>query len=109
MFRFVKMPDTTLMQTGLLEERADFVADQLALLSNARRLLILCKLAEGECAVGEMQQDLELSQSALSQHLAKLRKGGVVATRREGQVIYYRIADPRMAALMSTLYEVYCQ
>ncbi|MBM1309025.1 helix-turn-helix transcriptional regulator [Sulfitobacter mediterraneus] len=92
-----------------LEEKADHVAGQLALLANPRRLLILCKLAEGECSVGALHKTLDLGQSALSQHLAKLRAGGVVDTRRQGQTIFYRIADPKMQALMGTLYDVYCR
>ena len=92
-----------------LEEKADLVAGQLGLLANSRRLLILCKLAEGECSVGALQDTLDLGQSALSQHLAKLRAGGVVDTRRQGQTIFYRIADPKMQVLMATLYDVYCR
>lgn len=95
--------------TSGLEEKADLVAGQLTLLANPRRLLILCKLAEGECSVGTLQDTLDLGQSALSQHLAKLRAGCVVDTRRQGQTIFYRIADPKMQVLMGTLYDVYCR
>lgn len=91
-----------------LEERADKVAAQLALMANPRRLLILCKLAEGESPVGRLQEALDLSQSALSQHLAKLRAAGMVATRREGQTIHYRIADPQVGATMAALYDAFC-
>lgn len=92
-----------------LEEKADFVAERLALMANSRRLLILCKLAEGPCSVGQIQEALDLSQSALSQHLARLREAGMVATRREGQTIYYRIADPKVETIMATLYDAYCR
>ena len=63
-------------------------------LGNERRLMILCQLTEGERSVGELLPLVGLSQSALSQHLAVLREEAVVATRREGQTIWYRIADP---------------
>ncbi|MBM9594829.1 ArsR/SmtB family transcription factor [Roseitranquillus sediminis] len=92
-----------------LEERAEYVADRLALLGNAKRLLILCKLAEREMSVGAIQTAVGLSQSALSQHLARLREAGMVATRREAQTIYYRIADPELEVLMGALYDTFCR
>lgn len=94
---------------AILEDRADHVAARLALVSNAKRLLILCKLAEGERSVGALQAAVGLSQSALSQHLAKLRDAGMVATRREGQTIYYRICDPDLDVLMAALYDAFCK
>ena len=91
-----------------LAERADYVAERLALLGNANRLLILCRLAKGEMSVGAIQQAVGLSQSALSQHLARLREAGMVATRREAQTIHYRIADAEVEALMTALYDTFC-
>jgi len=85
------------------------VAQRLSLLSNPKRLLILCRLAQGEAPVGALQQAVGLGQSALSQHLAKLRAAGVVATRREGQTIHYRIADPDTERLMAALYDTFCR
>lgn len=84
------------------------MADQLTHLSNANRLMILCHLLEGEQSVGALQSQLELSQSALSQHLARLRDAGLVATRRERQTIHYRIADDRVLQLIEALYGIYC-
>jgi len=82
----------------------------LGLLSNARRLLILCRLsAAGELSVGELWRETDLSQSALSQHLAKLREAGLVATRRQRQTIFYRIARADVARLLHTLHELYCR
>ena len=73
-----------------LEARAGEVADLLRALANDRRLLILCRLVEsGEATVGALAREVGLSQSALSQHLAKLRGMGLVETRRERQMIYY--------------------
>lgn len=92
-----------------LAERADHVAGRLALMANPSRLLILCRLAEGEASVGALQEVVGLSQSALSQHLAKLREGGVVATRREAQTIHYRLADPQTQAIMAALYDTFCR
>jgi ArsR family transcriptional regulator len=77
-------------------------------LANERRLMILCQLAEGERTVGAIQANIGLSQSALSQHLAVLRDEGVAATRRQGQTIFYRIADPAVLRVMATLADIYC-
>lgn len=92
-----------------LEKRAGEAAAMMKLLSNERRLLILCQLvAEGEMTVGRMAEAVGLSQSALSQHLAKLRADGLLAARREAQTVHYRIADPNAARLLAVLKEIYC-
>jgi DNA-binding transcriptional ArsR family regulator len=81
----------------------------LKLLANENRLLILCRLVVAdEMSVGELADAVELSQSALSQHLAKMREDGLVATRREGQTIFYRIVDPNAARLLALLKNIYC-
>jgi len=85
------------------------VAGRLALVSNAKRLLILCELVKGERSVGSLQAAVGLSQSALSQHLAKLRDADMVETRRESQTIYYRIGDKELELLMAALYEAFCK
>lgn len=77
-------------------------------MSNSHRLLILCELHNGERSVSALEAVVPLSQSALSQHLAKLREYGVVSTRREAQTIYYSLADPRVASLIGTLYALFC-
>lgn len=92
----------------LLQESAGKAARTLRLLGNEHRLLTLCLLAEGEKHVGALQKEIGLSQSALSQHLAKLRDDGLVATRRESQTIHYRIADPDILRLIETLADIYC-
>ena len=92
-----------------LQERADHVASRLALVANAKRLLILCELVKGERSVGSLQAAVGLSQSALSQHLARLRDAGMVETRRESQTIHYRISDPDLEVLMAALYEAFCK
>lgn len=93
----------------LLSERAAEAAVLLKLLANERRLLILCQLvAIGEAPAGQLGGLAGLSQSALSQHLAKLREQGLVATRRAARHVFYRVADPRVAQLLTTLRAIYC-
>src|SRR5512140_1789 len=90
------------------EASAAEAAKLLRAIGNERRLMILCQLTEGERSVGELLPLLGLSQSALSQHLAVLREEGVVATRRDGQSIWYRIADPAAMRVVATLAEIFC-
>ena len=86
------------------------VAGLLKAMSNQRRLMILCQLAEfGEMRVGDIALAVGLSQSALSQHLGVLRDEGLVAFRRDAQVLWYRIADPRCETLLVTLHQLYCR
>jgi ArsR family transcriptional regulator len=88
---------------------AAHVADVLRALANERRLMILCKLVEwGEATVGSLVEAVGLSQSALSQHLAKMREEGIVTYRRESQTLWYRIADPRTETLLGHLQQLYC-
>jgi ArsR family transcriptional regulator len=71
--------------------------------------MVLCKLVEhGEMTVTDLAEAVGLSQSALSQHLAKMRDEALVAFRRESQTLWYRVADPRLEALLATLYDLYC-
>jgi len=77
-------------------------------IANESRLLILCNLEGKELSVTELNDHLELSQSALSQHLAVLRKDGLVKTRRESQTIYYSLSDVRASKVIKTLHELYC-
>jgi len=92
-----------------LERKAAEAAGLLKLLANENRLLILCRLAAaGEMSVGELADAVDLSQSALSQHLAKMREDGLVATRREAQTVFYRIDDPNAARLLALLKSIYC-
>lgn len=102
------MVDLANFDITLFEPRAAEAAKLLRALSNERRLLILCQLGDGERSVGELQPRVGLSQSALSQHLAVLREEGVVATRRDAQTIWYRIADPAAMRVVATLAEIFC-
>ncbi len=98
------------MDLATFTAKADGVAALLKAMGNGRRLMVLCKLVEhGEMTVTDLAGAVALSQSALSQHLAKMRDEGLVAFRREGQTLWYRIADPRTEALLATLYQLYCK
>jgi DNA-binding transcriptional ArsR family regulator len=88
---------------------AQEAARLLKLLANEQRLLILCFLAtHREMPVGALVEALGLSQSALSQHLAKLRRDGLVHFRRESQTLHYRLADPRAVRVLSVLKDIFC-
>ena len=92
-----------------LTRQAGDAAQLLKLLGNEKRLLILCFLAaRGEMTVGELVDVVKLSQSALSQHLAKLRADGLVAFRRTAQTLHYRVVDRRALQLLQVLKEIYC-
>lgn len=92
----------------VLSEHAQDVAVLLKQLANKYRLMILCSIAEQELSVGEINDQINLSQSALSQHLAKLRENKLVSTRRVSQTIYYRVDSPQLQALLKALYDNYC-
>jgi len=90
-----------------LQASASAAARLMKLMANEQRLILLCRLGQGECSVGELATHVGLAQSAASQHLAKLRAEGVVATRRDGQTIYYRLADPAAVRVIDTLCDIY--
>jgi ArsR family transcriptional regulator, virulence genes transcriptional regulator len=77
-------------------------------LANSSRLMVLCSLTQGELTVGQINERVPLSQSALSQHLAVLRRDGLVRTRRAAQTIYYRLAPGPAGRIIETLHEIYC-
>jgi DNA-binding transcriptional ArsR family regulator len=92
-----------------LAKQAGEVARLLKLMGNEKRLLILCFLAlRGETTVGEIVGAVKLSQSALSQHLGKLRSDGLVTYRRNSQTLHYRVADARTLRLLKALKDIYC-
>lgn len=90
-------------ETEILCERATEVAGLLKLVANEQRLLLLCRLREGEASVGELVGLCNLSQSSVSQHLGKMREGGVLKTRRDGTTIFYSLSNPHIASLMDFL------
>ena len=92
-----------------LVQQASRVAATLRALANERRLMILCKLVEmGEANVTTLADAVGLSQSALSQHLAKMRQEGIVAYRRDRQTLWYSIAEPKTEELLAVLHRLYC-
>lgn len=100
------MADNSLKQ---MRRNAGDVSSFLRSLSNESRLLVLCALLDGEQSVGELNAHVDLSASALSQHLAWLREARLVETRREAQTIYYRLADPRVAEILELLKQQFCK
>jgi len=100
----------TTSEMDRLAAQAEQAAGLLRALSNEQRLLILCHLAgDGELSVGALQSRMTLSQSALSQHLAKLRDEGIVVARREAQAVHYSISDARAGAVLALLHDLYCK
>ena len=91
-----------------LQARALRASSLLKAMSNPVRLMVLCQLAESEKSVGELERAIDVSQSALSQHLALLRERGLVKCRRSAQTIFYTLDGPEAPALLAALYEVYC-
>jgi DNA-binding transcriptional ArsR family regulator len=92
-----------------LEHKAGDAAQLMKLLANENRLLILCRLALArESSVNDLADAIGISQSALSQHLAKMREEGLLATRRAAQTVYYRIADRNAGRLLTLLKSIYC-
>ena len=97
------------MAIEALQSRLEEVVTLLKAMGNDRRCEILIRLSDGERAVGELEDMVGLSQSALSQHLARLRRDGLVKTRRDAQKIFYSIADSRVVAMLDALNEMHSQ
>ncbi len=91
-----------------MQRNARRASSLLKALSNEHRLMILCKLGIGEWSVGELEEVVGLSQSALSQHLARLRRDGLVRTRRDAQTIYYSLSDDEATKVIQAVYDVFC-
>lgn len=92
-----------------MQQRAEDASRLLKALANAQRLRVVCLLVGREMTVGQINEELpDLSQSALSQHLARLRDEGLVSTRREAQAIWYRLVDGPAQSVIATLYGIYC-
>jgi ArsR family transcriptional regulator len=97
------------MDIAALKRRAGQAAGMLRSLAHEARLRVLCELIDGERSAGALVAASGLSQSALSQHLARLREEGLVGTRREAQTIFYRLDDPRALSLIKVLHDLYCK
>lgn len=92
-----------------LEPQAAKATSLLKAMSNQSRLMVLCHLIEGEKSAGELERLVGLRQSALSQHLARLRALGLVSTRRDGQTIHYALSGGEPRAVIELLHELYCK
>lgn len=92
----------------LMKQNAAEAARLMKALGNDSRLLILCYLGDRELSVSQLNSFLDLSQSALSQHLALLRRDGLVKTRRESQTIYYSLQGDKAKRLIGTLHDIFC-
>ncbi len=91
-----------------MERHVDEAAQLLKALSNRSRLIVLCILSEGELSVGELHKRVSLSQSALSQHLAVLRRDNLVSTRKESQTVHYSLQNDTAVRVIELLHELYC-
>ena len=96
------------MNAAAMARQADNAVDLLKAMANPQRLRILCLLIEGERSVSEINGEVPLSQSALSQHLAVLREKGLVTTRKQSQTVYYQVAQGPVHQIIETLHDVYC-
>ena len=96
------------MKTKALSEQSTVAAGLLSAMAKPKRLMILCSLVEGQVPVGVLATQVGLSQSALSQHLSKLRAQKLVKTRRDAQTIYYSSTSESVIKILSTLESIYC-
>ncbi|GEM80109.1 ArsR/SmtB family transcription factor [Vibrio breoganii] len=96
------------MNLQAMEKNSPQAISLLKAMANERRLFILCMLHDRELSVGELCQQLDLSQSALSQHLAWLRGDGLVETRKEAQTVYYSLSSPEVKRMIHLLHDMYC-
>ncbi|MDR9831143.1 metalloregulator ArsR/SmtB family transcription factor [Vibrio sp. FNV 38] len=96
------------MDIKQMEKNAAQAVVVLKAMANERRLQILCLLLETELSVGQLSNQMDLSQSALSQHLAWLRRDGLVETRKQAQTVYYSLKSAEVKALISVLHQLYC-
>jgi len=96
------------IDSEVMERAADEASELLKALANRHRLLIICQLIDGEHSVGELAEFLSLRDSTVSQHLALLRKDGLVSARRDAQTIFYSIASEPARDILKTLYQAFC-
>ncbi len=96
------------MDLAMMEQNSAQAVVLLKAMANEKRLQILCILHDNELSVGELSQNLELSQSALSQHLAWLRRDGLVTTRKESQTVYYSLSSQEVKMIIEQLHKIYC-
>ena len=108
MLYIARMAKAETTELAEMRPHAKDAAGLMKALGSEARLIILCALAEGELSVGELNKVIPLSQSALSQQLARLRRERLVQTRRESQTIYYSLSDGPADRIINTLHDIYC-
>ncbi len=96
------------MELKEMQANAEVASQLLKSMANPKRLMLLCHLVQGEYSVGELESRIGLSQSALSQHLSRLRREGIVQCRREAQNIYYSLKGEQARELLQALYGIFC-
>lgn len=96
------------MDLEKMQESAQRASDMMKLLGHKHRLMMLCELKMGEKSVGELSRTLGISQSLVSQHLARMRHENVVTSRRDAQVVYYTLKEGAASLLISALYDIFC-
>ena len=100
--------DTSKLNVNEMRKNVENSSAFLKLLSNPTRLMILCNLIESERCVGDLEKDLNISQSALSQHLSKMRDKGIVKSEKQGQHVFYSISDSDVEVIINVLYKLFC-
>ncbi|WP_321896488.1 metalloregulator ArsR/SmtB family transcription factor [Paraburkholderia heleia] len=101
-------PSHSIIDLATMQAAATNACALLKVLANPDRLLLMCRLSQGELSVGELEEALAIRQPTLSQQLGLLRENGLVATRREGKNIFYSVASPQALAVMAVLYQQFC-
>jgi ArsR family transcriptional regulator, virulence genes transcriptional regulator len=101
-------PQPLLNATEMLARRAEDVAELLSAMANAKRLMALCAMMEQERSVTDLAEIVDMKAAALSQQLARMRAMRIVATRRDAQTVYYRLASPEISEILQTLHRLYC-
>jgi len=101
--------DTSKLNVNEMRKNVENSSSFLKLLSNPTRLMILCNLIESERCVGDLEKDLNISQSALSQHLSKMRDKGIVKSEKQGQHVFYSISDSDVVDIINVLYKLFCK
>jgi len=101
--------DISKLNVNEMRNNVESSAAFLKLLSNPTRLLVLCNLIESERCVGDLERDLDISQSALSQHLSKMRDEGIVKYEKQGQHVFYSISDSNVVDIINVLYKLFCK
>jgi DNA-binding transcriptional ArsR family regulator len=100
--------ESTNLDLDQIKDNASEAESFLKMIANKNRLMILCSLVDKECSVNELNLSVPLTQSARSQHLAALRKAGMVSTRRQAQTIFYTVSDVRVKQIIEKMYELFC-